>query len=738
MINSLKYFLFFLLVAVFWTANLAAQGTIWTQYGDAFYDELGRSVDSVGDLNGDGIDEIIAGAPLDDNNGQESGMARIFNGATGVAIVSIDGDDTQDEFGSAVAGLGDINGDGVNDFAIGASDDENNGAQSGTVKVYSGATFTILYQWDGSAAAESLGFSLSFIGDIDGDGNNDVLVGATQKANGASTLPGQVLLYSGATGLPIYATNGLVANDQFGWAIDGGMDVDGDGINDWVAGHYGQDTNGTNAGAVSLHSGATGTQLWIAYGDSARDHLGESVALIGDVDGDGIPDVIAGASEDDNNGTDSGSVRIFSGVSGAVLGTLDGETALDGFGDSVSSHADINGDGRSEFLVGASRFDGLVGKDCGKLYVIDGFSFGVLTSVEGIVADDRLGYSVSGCGDLNADGLPDFIGGGNQRGGAAVGNGNGFIRAYDSAGTPPPPPLRWPNLPSNFLALGVAGYSENFDTHAGVLPNYMAVNELETISRGVDPDAWCNIGQNGIPSTTNSGIYCLEMGGVPSGMSSNHEVSNGLVIGLDATGSTSLVLDYWAINYGEENQADDGIWISNDGTTWESVQTSWSAVSLGSWTQVTDVDLSNTSVNTSAPFYLLFAQSDNFEYGSVDGIGIDDISVHQPGPVGPTLTISPNPPIAGQSATLIVSNNTANDLVFIAYSLAGGGPTNTAFGIADLTPPFFALPALIANVNGDAGLAATPPPFLTGRQMWMQALNHTQIVFSNGINFIFL
>jgi len=713
-----------------------AQGTIWSNYGDNFYDGLGYTAANAGDVNGDGIDDVLVGAPLDDDNGQECGMARVFDGVTGNVIFTIYGDDTQDELGWSVAGLGDLNGDGRSDFAIGSPNDDLNGGMSGTVRVYSGGNGSQLFRWDGAVGNESFGTSVSSCGDLDGDGVNDLLIGSTQKGNGASTLAGNVGAYSGATGLLIYTANGINPNDQFGWSLDSGHDLDGDGVNDWVTGHYGMDQTAKNAGAVSVHSGATGTQIWIAYGDSIFDHLGMDVALIGDLDGDGVSDVVASADEDDNNGTDSGSVRVFCGVTGAVITTIDGETAYDKFGTSVSSFADLNADGKVEFLVGANKFDGVVGKDAGKVYVIDGANFSIMMSAEGIVADDAIGDSVCGTSDLNGDGLPDFISGGHQRGGAAVGNGNGVVRAYDSAGTPPPPPVKWPNLPSAFNSIG-AGFSEDFEAAAGVVQPYMAVNELESILRGPDADAWCNIGQNAMPSGAHGGTYCLEMGGIPSGMSSHHEVSNGLVIGLDGTGTSGLVLDYWVFNYGEENQSDDGIWVSNDGTNWEAVQGNWGGITTGQWIQMTNIDLTTTSVNTSTQFYLLFAQEDNYEFASADGIAIDDIEVHMAGPSGPTLAVNPNPPTAGQALTLSCTGNAVGDMIFIAYSLAGGGPTQTAYGMADLTPPFAASPALIANSNGDVSMGATPPAFMVNRPIWLQALNRTQSVFSNGLNFTF-
>ncbi|MDP6941745.1 MAG: hypothetical protein QGH51_06935 [Planctomycetota bacterium] len=729
--------LFVFAASLFLPATLLAQGTIWTVAGPTIYDELGRSVDAIGDLNGDGYDEVIGGAPYAAANGQDCGLITVYDGASSSILFNIDGDDARDEMGLRVAGVGDVNGDNVPDFAGAAPSDELGGNGSGTVRVYSGSTGALLHQFIGSAADEHLGGDLSYLGDVNGDGRADILIGATQKGGGASTQYGFASVYSGASGALLYTVSGSAANDQFGYAVGGGGDLDGDGVNDFAVGVYGDDTNGLNTGAVHVFSGATGLLIWSAFGDNDRDHLGNKVAILGDLNGDGACEVGAGAIEDDNLATDGGAVRIFDGATGAILTTLDGQNALDEMGSSIARYSDITGDGIEEFLVGVHGWDGVVGKDSGLIMVIDGSNFTTVQFVEGTLADDRLGFSCAGAGDINGDNIDDYIGGARQRGGAGVGNGTGYVRAFDSTGTPPPPPVRWPNLPSTFMAVGANGYVEDFEALAGSIPSHMAVNELDAISRTADPEAWCNLGQNGPCISSNSGIFALELGGNPV-MSVHHDVANGLVVGIDGTGSTSLVLDYWAINYGEENHLDDGIWVSNDGTNWEAVQSKWGHIpSSATWTQVLDLDLTTTTVSTTGQFYLLFAQADNYEYGTADGIGIDDFTVREAGSGGPTLVVSPFPPVGGQAVTLGVDNNNPGDMVIICYSMVGGGPTSTPWGTALLTPPVAYLPFLFADPAGSVSFPATAPPALTGRPMWMQALNHTQGIFSNGLNWVF-
>ncbi len=714
---------------------LAAQGPIHTVLGDGAYDGLGRSVSWVGDLNGDGFDEFIAGAPLDDNNGQESGMARLFNGSNGISLFDIDGQNQGDEFGGAVAGVGDVNGDGTPDFAVGAMLDDNLAPGGGMVQVYSGANYSLIHQWDGPGNTDMLGCDIAGAGDINGDGYDDVIVGARQRYDSSSANPGYVNVYSGATGAVLFTlTGGITANLQFGYSVAGGRDCDGDGTNDIAVGVYGDDTTALNAGAAWVFSGATGAAIITVFGDNPQDHLGNDVSLIGDVNGDGKADLLACALGDDTNGAASGMVRVFSGDTGTVLATIRGGSGGDEFGYSCSEYADITGDSVEEFLVGSWREDSVGNADVGMVHVIDGATFAIHQSAEGQTSD-RLGFDCNRAGDVNGDGVEDYIGGASQYG-SPGGNGAGFAVVYDATQIPPPPPLKWPNVPASFVATGTS-WPENFDSYGGVVPAHMAVNELVTYTRGPNPDAWCNIGQNG-PTTggpaniiPNSGAYMLEMGGNPNGMAGTQEYSNGLVIGLNGAGNPGLVLDFMAYNLDEEGSLDDGIWVSNDGVFWEQMFSSYLTVSTTAWDPVTDIDLSTSSVSTAGDFYLLIAESDNTQLGVTDGICIDDVVVRTAGPLPPTLAVYNL--VAGSLVTIEVTNNNPGDRCQVGYSLAGGGPINSPYGQVFLTPPYTALPPLTADATGKASMVAPVPPIASGVNIWMHALNITQGVLTNPI-----
>jgi len=227
---------------------------------DLATDLFGRKVSGAGDVNGDGFDDLIVGAPRDDNNGTESGNARVFSGADGSLLYDIDGDSAGDGFGRPVCGAGDVNGDGFDDFMVGASGDDNNGLESGSVRVFSGVDGSVLYTFDGDPSSDPFGFS-----------------------------------------------------DNFGGSLSGAGDVNGDGLADLIVGASGDDNNGTNTGSVRVFSGADGSVLYNFDGDASAgffgDQFGQSVSGAGDVNGDGVADFFVGTERGGaNNG---GYARLF-------------------------------------------------------------------------------------------------------------------------------------------------------------------------------------------------------------------------------------------------------------------------------------------------------------------------------------------------------------------------------------------------------------------------------------------
>ena len=284
------------------------------------------------------------------------------------------------------------------------------------------------------------------------------------------------------------------------------------------------------------------------------------------------------------------------------------------------------------------------------------------------------------------------------------------------------PPVYWPNLPSSFVSAD--GFLETFDTLTGVVPDYLATNSVDAAWRTPDPLGWSNIGQLANCLNPRTGQYCLELGLIP-GTTLYHDVSNALILGLNGAGVSNFIMEFYAKHYGEELQVDDGVFISDDGISWTPLLTDWKTLigsSLDNWVLLS-CDLSSTSVDVSGDFYVAFAQSDDYPYAFLDGVGIDDINVGG----APPLLFNAQNLVAGEQVTLTVTGADPSSLVFLGYSLRGPGPTTTPFGVAHLSQPIEQLGRFTPDGQGQVQMTSPVPPTALGVPVWMQALELTTI-----------
>ena len=381
-------------------------------------DTFGSSVVEIGDLNGDGILDLAVGAPSDDTGANQAGAAYIqFMKADGTvsATQKIANDSglltgtltTTDFFGSGMASIGDLNDDQVPDLAVGAF---RSGADD------TGAVYILFLETNGT------------------------VISYTKIASGTSGL----------------ASDSLDANGFFGFGMTGIGDLNGDQIPDLAVGAYRDNTNGSQRGAVYIlfmkRDGTVDSYQKIADNTGGfnvtlmdSDHLGISVANIGDLNGDDVTDLVAGAYGDDTGGGFNGSVyvlfmqsdgtvsstqKIANGTGGLITGTISGAA---GFGIATSAVGDLNNDGVTDLAVGASTED-TGGNNRGAVFILFLKADGTVDSFEKIADNtggfnvtlanqDQFGHSVAGISDLNSDGKPELaVGarldgtGGNQRG----------------------------------------------------------------------------------------------------------------------------------------------------------------------------------------------------------------------------------------------------------------------------------------------------------------------------------
>lgn len=313
---------------------------------------LGNSVDGKIDSDGDGYPDVIIGSVSDSSSASNGGRVLVFSPQRNKILIDLYGGTKDEGLGCSVRSLqGDLDGDGVNDFIVGAEGID-------MTYVYSGATGALIYSHSGQSGAES-GFAVSNGGDMNGDGIHDYLIGAPFYADSHGNKIGRVTAWSGKDGSQLWGIDGVANDFAFGWDIGHPGDLDGDGLGDCIVGapNY-VDSGGNMTGAVYAISGATGTTLYTVYGDNDGDWLGNSLQTVGgDVDGDGTTDFMAGAPA---YGGGIGYARLFSGATGNVLFTYSVKTPDPGvysnYGWAVGG-GDVNGDGRTDVIIGGITFD---------------------------------------------------------------------------------------------------------------------------------------------------------------------------------------------------------------------------------------------------------------------------------------------------------------------------------------------------------------------------------------------
>ncbi len=332
-----------------------------TFVGTNFGDTLGRSVGPAGDLDGDGCADVLVGAPMHFCDCPSNGYVRVYSGRTGAVLRQIFG---AHHFGWSSAHVGDLDADGSPDYVVGAPASYFFTLSEGNASVYSGASGAFLFAVSGTTNGSFLGVAVSGAGDVNADGIPDVAVGAPQwfEVTGPAGIgPGSMRLLSGLDGSTLWTAAGIALDDGYGAALAAAGDVDGDGLADVLVGVPGNDAAALDAGRAVLLSGAGGAVLRTLEGAAAGDRLGASVAGLGDVDVDGVPDLAAGAPFSDSPAADSGSVRVVSGSTGATLATFVGATAGAKLGTAVGGGGDLDGDGLDDAVLGSPAASGAIG-----------------------------------------------------------------------------------------------------------------------------------------------------------------------------------------------------------------------------------------------------------------------------------------------------------------------------------------------------------------------------------------
>ncbi|MEP7064447.1 MAG: FG-GAP-like repeat-containing protein [Gemmatimonadota bacterium] len=322
-------------------------------------EQLGTGVESAGDVDGDGIQDVVAGAPY-------SGRAYVYSGKDGHTIFTLRAENDSDAFGQHVSSAGDVDHDGHADFLIGAPANNSGGRGAGRAYLYSGKDGHLLETFTGERAGDAFG---STVGGYSDTKHTLIVVGAP---TGGSSKTGRTYVYDALSRKPKF----IIESDSTGRAL-GAMfvsvmgDMNGDGVPDVYASDFTNGAKGPSTGRIYVHSGRDGKRLITLTGEGAGEGFGIGPGKTGDVDHDGHADLVVGSWQYSTPAISGGRVYLYSGRDGHLIKTFTDRIPGDTFGFDAVGIGDVDGDGTVDFLITAA-WSGVHGNHSGRVFIVSG------------------------------------------------------------------------------------------------------------------------------------------------------------------------------------------------------------------------------------------------------------------------------------------------------------------------------------------------------------------------------